>query len=281
MIFNESPYNVGLYDGPPNVIVSASVSGDLIVFDGFSLSDNSTVFTQQLLDSAPSRQIIDGAVPRGDGMYMNGEYWRQKVIEVEGFCKESTSTLLETLLDTVRKNLAGREKNLDITRNGTTRRYVATLTNPEDLFSDRQGHHITVCPFRAQFVCKEPFGLESDYTSATEQAVISPLNITMENLGTIDAKPVLVLIFDAASSVTTVNVENTTNGEEIEYSDAIAANDVLEFDSEKKTVKKNGTEVDYSGAFPTLIAGSNVMQFTITGTSFDAQITVKHKNTYL
>ena len=36
---------------------------------------------------------------------------------------------------------------------GTAKRFVATCVNYEEMFADRQGYHITVCPWKARFTC--------------------------------------------------------------------------------------------------------------------------------
>lgn len=283
MLFNTNPYNTGVYNGPP--LSAATVATDLVVFNGYSLADNSITFTTNLQDSAPEREILTGRIPRGDGVYVNGDFWRKKPIVVQGIITKSTSALLETELDTIRKKLAARQSNLDITRNSVTRRYVASWVNPQEIFAQRQHFHTTTCPFRAVFECHEPFAKDKTYTSSSEAVTTSPHNINVENTGTIDAEPVFYLIFNAASSVTAVNVQRIDGGgnilDEIEYSGTISTNDVLKFDSEIKTVELNGSEVNYTGGFPVLPAGGNIIQFTITGTSFSVYLTAKHKNTFL
>jgi phage-related protein len=289
MLYGTFQYNTALYNGSDERSVDPST--DLVVFDGFSLNDQSSTFTTGLVESAPSREVIGGNVPRGDGMYTNADYWRKKVIEVRGIVSKSSRTLLEQYLDTMRKALRERDQNLDITRTDdagatiTVRRYTATLINPEELFSAREGYHTTTCPFVARFECRTPFAEDTAYTVVSETITVSPTNKIVENLGSIEGMPIVSLTFDSATDVTVVNVKRIdadgTTLDEIEYSGTVAANDVLKFDSETKTVKKNGTEVNYTGGFPVLDTGSNIIRVTITGVSFSAVANYKHKNRYL
>ena len=272
-------WNTMMYNGSP---LGATVySSDLVVFDSFSLADNVNTFCANIIDSGPKRDLIDGPTPRADGQYLIADYWRQKDVEVTGVVKAADAASLNAYLDTMRKGLRKRAANLDLTRNGVVRRFVATLTNAEQLFAARQPWNITVCPFKAVFTCETPFGTDRDYSNTSQSITSSPTTLTAENLGTIKTQPVVLLVFDAASSVTVVDLTNATTGEEIKYTGSCAANDVLVFDSEMKTVTKNGTAVDYAGSFPTLDAGSNNVKFTVTATSFTAQATVKWKNAYL
>jgi len=283
--FRGFQYRENIYRGGAFPIVVPST--DLVVFNNFSLADNVSTFCTDLTDSAPSREIIGARVPRDDGEYVNGDYWRDKRIEVRGFLKKSTQSDLETFLETCRKNVRQREGNLDITRkdsSGNTisvRRYVATWENPEELFSDRKRHHITICPYNMVFTCKTPFAKDRAYTSQLTTLTVSPTTQVITNSGTIEAKPVFFILFDAVNTGTVFNIENETTGEVIEYSGSFAAGDFLEFDSENMTVKKNSTAVDFTGSFPKLDVGSNSIKFTVTATSFSATVTTKWKPSYL
>src|SRR4051794_15550781 len=95
--YNSIQFNSGHYNG--GIIgESATYSTDLVVFDSFSLADNSNIFVTDLLDSAPERQLLEGEIPRDDGEYINGDYWRRKFIEVKGFIKQDTLTDLEEFM---------------------------------------------------------------------------------------------------------------------------------------------------------------------------------------
>ena len=281
--FNGIVWGANLWNGGRSAM--ESFSSDLVVFEGFSLSDNDSVVCTNLIDSGPTREILGSRVPRGDGEYITGDFWRQKVIEVRGFVKKDTAEELDDFLDTMRKNLRVREGNLDITRYDTARRFVATLTNAEELFASREGYHITFCPFVARFVCKTPFGMDREYTANTFTFATTPRNETMQNIGTIEAQPVFIFIFDSASSVTAVNIQRVdTDGnvlDEIEFTDTIAAGDILEFNSEDKVVNLNGEQVSYTGSFPELAIGSNTIKLSVTGASFSATTTTKMKNRFL
>lgn len=279
-MFNSHLFNVRTFNG--NFVNNTVYSTDRLVFEGFSLSDGSVMVMTEFPDSGPSREIVGGSVPRGDGEFITADYFRSRPIEAAGIVKKDTADELDAFLDTIRKNLRTREGNLDvIDSNGTVKRYIATLANYEQLFSERKRYHITVCPWRVRFVCKTPFGRSRSYSSRSFSLSTSPTTQAVVNSGTIETFPVVTLIFSAASGITAVNVKNNTNGDEIEYGDSVSAGDVLVFDSERKEVTKNGTAVDFTGAFPQLDVGSNLVQFTITGTSFTAYATVKWKPQYL
>lgn len=280
MKYNTNLYGTRLYNGGESI--TEAYSGDVLVFDGFSLSDNESMILTDLRLSGPSRDLIGGKVPRGHGMYLTDDQYGEYVIEAEGVAKKSTAAALDSFLDTIRKSLRRRERDLDYTQaDGTVKRFVATVTNFDEMFADRRHSDVTKCPWRARFVCKTPFARSRGYTSVSEAITTSPTSLSVYHAGTAPARPVVTLVFDAASSVTAVSVKNTATGEEIAYSGSVAANDALVFDCEDKRVRKNGVEADFQGAFLTLEPGSQLIQFTVTGTSFNAYCTVSHRAAYL
>lgn len=280
MLFNTKVFDTALFNGGTtnNVVYST----DTLVFESFSLSDGSVLVMTALRFLGPTRELVGGSVPRGDGQYLTASYFRELVVEAEGIVNKNTAAELDAFLDTMRTNLRVQEGNLDYTdANGTVKRFVATCDSYEDLFAGREHYHITFCPWKTRFKCKVPFGKARDYTSTSLSITSSPTSQVLFNGGTYKAQPVISMNFSAASSVTAVSVENVTTGDQISYSGSISAGDILVFDSEQKQVTKAGTAVDFTGAFPALEPNSNNIRITITGSSFTAYTTYAFKNTYL
>jgi hypothetical protein len=284
MILDTKLFDTGMFNGGTSLVTS--YSSDYAVFENFSLSDNTHMVLTGLGYSGPSTDIQGGSIPRDNGMYLTARYFRENVIELRGYVKASTGALMDAYLDTIRKSVRKRQGNLDITDlNGTAKRFIATVDNFDSMFAERRGYHVTICPFTIRFRCKTPFGTARSYTSTSQSITSSPTNISAYQAGTIAANPVITLNFDAASSVTVVDVQrldsNGTILEEIQYSGSIAAGNILVFDSEQKIVTKNGTQVNYTGSFLTADAAVNLYKITITATSFIAYTTVSYKSTYL
>lgn len=278
--FNKFVFNSNLYGGGQFPVTHYST--DTLVFEGFSLSDGTVMTMTDLKISGPSREFIEGGVPRGDGKFLIADYFREYQVEASGIVRKSTAALLDAELDTIRKSLRVTNGELDYTNAaGTVKRFVATLANPEGLFADRQGYHITFCPWTAVFRCFTPFPTARGYTSQTLSLSSSPENDVVVNAGTVRARPVFILIFTAATSITALTVANATTGESITYTGSVAANDIFEFDCENLRVLKNGTASAFTGGFPRLEVGSNVITYTVTGSSFAAIATAKYKMSYL
>lgn len=287
MLFASNVFGVRMFNGGSTIV--SSFSSDTLVFysasgSSFSLSDGTTMILTGLRFLGPSRELVGGRIPRGDGEYLTADYFREYVIEAEGIVKASTAALLDAQLDTVRRDLRHREGHLDVTdAAGTVKRFAATMDGYEDLFAGRERHHVTICPWKARFRCKVPFGKARSYTAATLLGMyVSPTNLTVVNTGTYKAQPVVVFIFTAATGLSALGVANTTTGEQLDLvSPTAAAGDVFIVNSETKQVTKNGTAHDYTGAFPSLDVSTNTLQLTATATSFAADVTASYKLTYL
>lgn len=276
-LLNTSPLNDEL------IALAEPISGfDDLMFNGLSLQNESIISTDIKDSSTPDRELSTFKTPRGDGGGYVADYFRTRKIVAAGYIKAATAAELEALLDEIKRRLVLREGNLDRKINGQVRRIKATLSNSDQMFSGREGYHITYCPFTFEFMSLEPMWHDLNYISRTNEGVTN-LSFTeiIENLGTYKAPSDLVIIVEAADTVTAFNYKNNTNGNEILITTPLVAGDILEIDGENKQVLLNGTPVDYDGIFPELEYGTNNYTLTITGTSIQYTSTIKVKQAYL
>lgn len=274
-LFNTTQFNA-LGDLP------AEAAGSSLNFNGYELQTTDVISQILIQDNMPNRDFGTFVVPRGDGEVVTGDFWRRKTIKIKGVIRKTTNSLLEAELDIMKKALAVSEANLDIVIDGNIRRYVATLLNGGDMFSDRKGYHITMCPFNLEFLCLTPFGLSPNYDSSDFLGeTLLNFGEQVNNTGTVRARPVVIMNVSAASGVTAISFTNNTRGEAIQLDLAISAGDYVKFDSERLEVSVNGVLKDYTGAFPLLDTGANSFTIAVTGTSITYYLTVKHKTAYL
>ena len=279
-MLNEQNFNAVNFNS--RRIPIAATDQDNIVFNDFSLQDTDVITTHLRHDSPPSRDFLTNKIPRADGEFSVGDFWRKKTITLRGIIHKSTSSLLEAKLSAFKKALSVAESNLDIKVDDVIRRYVATWINPNRTFERRETYDITKIPFEIQFDCLEPFGLATSYSAAEFLGKTSlALSVTADNDGDIHAKASIGIIFSAASSISKVNITNNTTGDEIEITRSFAAGEYLKINGETREVEVDGTAVDYSGVFPTLATGANSFTFTLTGTSANYSATVKHRKPFL
>lgn len=200
-----------------------------------------------------------------------------KKIRIRGSIGGSTSADLDSRIDTFKSYFYGKDKNLDIEYNGTTRRYIATANN---VSVERQqlGFFAT---FTIEFVCTQPFGRNTSATTALSAAgrTLSGYTDSYTFLGS--APFLLPLITITYSAVTDgasfVSFGNNGNGQGITITDQTwVASDVLEIDVANKTVKKNGIEIDFLGAFPEFAPGAQNFSYSDGFTARTFGITVTY-----
>lgn len=255
---------------------------DDIEFDGYSLQNSSIISQDIVIYSSPSRELLPYKVPRNDGGRLNGNYYRDRRIRIKGIIQAASRTLLEQAMDTFKRRMHTPEGNLDLKQGGEIRRIPATLQNSGEMFAERKGYHITYTPFQLEFLALDPFFHDMDYTAETSENVTSlNFGVTVENLGTIYARPVVTIIFEAATSVTAIAFNNASNDGAMSITRSFVAGDILVIDAEESTVTVNGVQVDYDGIFPRLDYGSNNCSIVTTGSSVQFTSTISFKRSYL
>lgn len=285
-MYNALIYNEGQYNAPMAFPVEAQPT-TLLQFDGFDLNSAATVgsgdriLIQNLDDNGPSIELDKFDVPRGNGIVINDKSRRGKIIEAEGVFFADSGAELEALCDTIKKNLRKINRPLDVTRYGVTRRYpYATFINYERIFDGRKGTDITRCPLKLKFLCTD-LAVDWQYTSQVKNVTASSDTDTITTTATDKLKPSFVIVINAANTMSVLNIQNETTGDEIEITRSFAAGEAVIIDCEEQEVTVNGVPVDFVGKFPELDVGENVIRYTTTSTSHDFDATIKHRNGYL
>jgi len=288
--FNGKQFNTSMWNAQTSTTTTLNVDFDATDFDGdikfnnFVFGVNSTadaILNNVQYDSMPSRDFRTNPVPRDDGEIINGNFFRNKKIEIEATLYGDSKTDLNEKIDNMKKILAQKNGTLDFYINGGLRRHIANAVNTDRII-DRRSYNITFQPFRIVFHSVEPFCKDLNYTSTTNRDATSlEFNQEVNNQGTTHTKPIFIFNFSAASSATAINIKNTVTNEEIEISETISAGDIIKFDSENYEVTQNGTAIDYDGTFINLETGINSITFTTTATSATLALTTKFKQQYL
>lgn len=281
MSYNASPYNAEAYNESP-AMTDAAVPTSLLTFDGFDCHDLVNIEVQDIhFNSGHKRDIDKFSIPRANGVRVANVNEREKIITVIGRVKTTDADTMETYIDTVKKNLRGKRKQLVTAWGGKTRLYEhATLVNMDDIFADRRYYHINMVPFKMEFLC-EDFSTDWAYTQWTGEVTAAEDTLVASGDGTQEGKPVIIVVFSAASGVTSLDIEIDENGQTIGYSGALASGDALVFDCENEVVTLNGTEVDFTGYFPEMPLDTCTFRFTTNGASRTFRATVKSKHAYL
>lgn len=285
-MYNQLIYNEGAYNGIMAFPVVTQPS-TLLEFDGFDLnsaaeaSSGNRILIQNLDDNGPVIDLDKFDIPRGDGVVISSKFRRGKIIEADGVIFADTGAELQAFLDEIKKNLRGINQSLYITRYGVTRHFPnSTFINYDKIFTGRKGSDITRCPITLRFLAAD-LGADWQYTSQVKTITAASDTDTITTTATDKVKPSFVIVISAAASMTVLNIQNETTGDEIEITAAFAAGQALIIDCEEQSVKINGVEVDFVGKFPELEVGENVIRYTVTSVSHNFAATIKHRNAFL
>lgn len=236
-------------------------------FDGYDLQDANIILIKIEHDTIPALELKRYRIVRGDGEIVTDSRYGAKKILLIGRVNGSSSDDLESRLDTLREKLRGYDKinkSLVIDYNASTRVYTAVCTS---LTVDRRNGTANFAEFTAEFVSTTPFGLAPASASlhSTNAETTSPKTIALTVGGTAERQKLVityVLNSFTGDAANTVTFKNNDTDYAISISRAWTAADSLEIDVENFTVKVNGVDVDYSGAFPDFAPGSRNLVIT-------------------
>jgi len=256
------------------------------ICDSYDLQDANIILTKIEHDTIPARELKRYRIVRGDGELITDNRYGAKRIVLIGRVQGSSTTDLESRLDTLRANIVGYDKinkTLEIEYNGTTRNYTATCVN---INIDRRNGTINFAEFQIEFISTTPFGKapsSSNLLTSTAQTT-SPNSKAITVAGTAERQKLVITVelnsFTGAVA-NTITLKNNDTNYAISVSRAWVAADVLEIDVENFSVKVNGTDVDYSGAFPDFAPGSRTLVYSDDFTARNVDIKVSQVARYL
>ena len=211
--------------------------------------------TNRLAHSLPTRAVDKKDLANEDGAKLVSADYKSKEIVIEGHIVAPNRQSMEVARDNLLNYLSVKEAHLKFDQSGTEREYTATVS--QIIFSEAKGGFST---FTITFLCSNPFGYNTQSTSIAMGAAIIAFygEKTFNILGSYRATPVITFTFSSLSGATgkTVTITNPDSGEEIIVTRDWSNSDILQIDSANKTVKVNGTEVNYTGKFLTFDPGT-------------------------
>ena len=236
------------------------IAQDVIAFDGFGLQ-NANIITNEIdYDDTGNIDLNSFNYPRDDGGAVLSKFYRGRDIKLTVTIKAATSDAFQALLDTVKKSLSKTEGQLDVVVAGETRTIKATCKRID---FQRKHYNITFVQAQITFESKEPFWYSKSSQSFQFLGKTGTFSEEFTNLGSANGNPALYFIF-GTSSVSAVTI--TAFGKTLTLSTSFSTGDILIVDSGKKSITKNGTEIDYTGQFPIFKPGSCPFTVTFTGT---------------
>lgn len=215
----------------------------------------------------PRRKLSLYNLARTDKSKNNAAFYVEKQIIIRVGISRPNRGEAEKSIDSLMKILQGLEKTLVLPQSGTSRKYYASLSDA--VVNESGGAYVEIS---LVFSCTDRFGYElgttlikdapgrtgSIYYDGHTYGGSAPWQVPFIQ---IDLRAV------TGGSSTSIVVGNNTSGQEITVTRTWAAGDLLQVDSQNQTVKVNGVEVAFSGAFPEFATGEGYLYYRDTFTT--------------
>lgn len=213
-----------------------------------------------------------------DGLKWIETRYAGRTITVQGMITGTSIANIEATLDTFKQNIfPDKVENLDIAYAGETRRWRCKVDKVEFDSSSRGITRMWTISFRTL-----GFGQETTATVVSYPTETGSPTKTIAFGGSIKPLPKYIITVDTATALSVVKIKNNTTNREMEIQEVMTAGDVLEIDTEFKTVELNNVSIgDFLGIFPEVNAGTNEIVFTFTSTSHDVDIDIQYTKRYL
>ena len=145
-----------------------------VTYDSVQIVTTTYVPRQLKHESVPFRELTLQQLAKDDGAILVSVRYGVKRIIINGRIKASTQSGLETAIDIFKELFSRKEKNLDISWAGSTRRYVATCSRHE---FNRDYMHINFVPWSAEFIIVSGVGKDTAIT-----AVVNAFDVNLSSL---------------------------------------------------------------------------------------------------
>lgn len=237
-----------------------------IQYDSTELQNATYVPRYVKHETAPERLVNSIKLARQDGEVIIDDTMAVKYIDIAGVLIGTSQSDLETKIDAFKELISRKDKNLDITWAGGTRRYVCRSLSHR---FERDFYNILHVPYVIRFLVPAGYGKDTAETTLLDKSNITATTDT-ESLtvaGSYSPKLRHKITTSVRGNADVVRVENTATGDYMDVDlDGFGTNDYLEIDEENQTVKKNGTtNLNYRGKFPAVVIGSNSLKLSVFG----------------
>ena len=238
------------------------MNGDLS-FNGHILQTNNIV--TNVIDHADQPDQNTGflEVANANRSAITNIDYSSRKISIAGVIKGSSQVDLDNRIDAFKGYFNGKDKNLDINYAGGTRRYIAT----KNAISISRRGSVNFAPFKVEFICSEPFGLDVTPTVIVDHDANTLGSYTFS--ATIDGTaPYQLPIFTITVNALTgtgdyIQLTNNANNQSIIILDQnIEAGDILIVNADTHKVTLAGVEIDYTGVFFELEPGNASLTYT-------------------
>jgi hypothetical protein len=259
------------------------MAGTAISFDGNSLQ-TANIITSKIDKGFPDKNMSFLPIARANRSLISGVNYPSRRIRISGKLQGSSIANMDALEDTFKAYFNDQDSYLDIGHNGGTRRFIATVNG---MAVDRPDG-LQYADFAIEFVCTNPFGIDTSSTSLLSATARTSASYTdsLTIAGTAPLQyPVITITIGSVTGGTnkTITVGNPNNGQQISITNTFIAGNVIVIDCNPLTrsVKIDGTDVAFSGAFMEYTVGAQQISYVDSFTTRQFNISVDYIKHYM
>lgn len=224
-------------------------------------------------ETTPERLLTTLPLARQDGEVLIADKRGRKIIQLKGTLIAANQSALDTAIDAFNELMSRQEKNLDITWEGGTRRFVATCINHS---YDRDHYNTNAVPWTAEFVVLSGEGKATSTTTALNANSLSsfptPATDSFTMAGSKPDKPLITLNTDGVGAAAKgIEYMNTDTGEKMQITRlktwaGSGKNIIIDCLNRKVTDNLDASvysEGIFFGSFPSFRIGTNNIKITL------------------
>ena len=255
-----------------------SIAGtkDLVIFNGFWLLNETYVTTSLNVRNMPSINLLQVSNPKSDWGILLDRFYKDRSITIEGHIRAENYEEMQKKIDALKKAIATKQGYFEFKFGESYRRILCTLAN-SDIIS-REHYDIDHGKFTLTFRAEKPFRSEKQRGSVLFQGVNDEINGDVFNEGSEYSEPIINILVNSASGASELSI--AVGKEAIKIAKNLNANDIIDINTEEKTVVINGQPTDFSGKFPRLQAGLNILNLKANG-NYNLDVSVLFPKNFL
>lgn len=251
-------------------------------FNGEDIETDEVKITTLEYFSLPKKDMSVFELANSDLSSVVNVNYPNKIIKIGGTIQCTTLIDLDTQIDNFKALFNAKEANLDIDHSTTTRRYIATV----NVLDIRRTIALTHAEFSLEFICSNPFGLETTLTTISNLTAYTTAGYTVTPTIGGSAPYQLPIITLELNTITGtgdyVQFTNDNNNQEILLTGlGLADGDIIVINCEERTVTLNGDPADYFGTFLELEPGSGSITYLDGFTTRNIDLNISYYKRYL
>lgn len=249
---------------------------DDLIFNWFWLQNEHFITTKVNVWNMPNINLLTFTNPKSDWWWLLDRFYKERTIKIEWHILWESLEDTQNKIDNLKKALSSKQWYLDFKVWNVYRRILCTLTNSDII--NRESYDIEHATYSLSFKAEKPFRSEKQWRSELFENVSDEINEWIYNEWSEYSNPIINIVVNSATSCN--QVEISIWDDKITINHSLTVWDILDINTDEKTVLLNTNSIDFSWKFPKLQAWWNVLTVNANWT-YDFDVSVLFPKNFL